>query len=444
VATRLVSVLGLAFGDCGKGLFTDYLSRHSNAHTVVRFNGGGQAGHNVVLPDGRSHTFSQFGAGTFNAGVCTVLAFPVIVHPGALLIEHEVLQRSGINDAFERLLIDARCRVTTPFHQAAGRLRELARGQQAHGSCGVGVGETVGHGLEHAGQIIHYADLARPAVALAKAQALRETLLAQFDPVCAAPANQARYDSERRALQDATLAQRWLIQIAPLLRLVPPASLDAVSARLHLAGTVLFEGAQGVLLDEWRGFHPHTTWSGISPASVQEVVSDAGQSARIEHLGVLRTYLTRHGAGPLPTHEPRLDVLSEPHNVAGGWQGAFRRGHPDALLLRYALAVTAPLDGLLVSHLDVFESPAALRWCDAYDIEEEGGRARIGGIVPGAPRDLHHQARLAQMLATATPCYGGAVIGSAAQFIDELQAIARLPVRFGARGPTHLHVQPWA
>jgi adenylosuccinate synthase len=73
-ATRYVSLLGLGFGDCGKGLFTDHLCGAWQAHTVVRFNGGAQAGHNVVLADGRHHTFSQFGAGSFHAGVATVLA----------------------------------------------------------------------------------------------------------------------------------------------------------------------------------------------------------------------------------------------------------------------------------------------------------------------------------------------------------------------------------
>lgn len=442
MATRLVSVLGLAFGDCGKGLFTDYLCRLWGAHTVVRFNGGGQAGHNVVLPDGRSHTFSQFGAGSFVADTFTLLAFPVIVHPGALLVEHDYLRRCGIDDAFARLLIDARCRVTTPFHQAAGRLRELARGDKAHGSCGVGVGETVRQGLEHPEHVIRYADLARPAVALAKAQALRVSLLAQFEPVCQAAVNQAQYDVERGALEDASLAQRWLDHIAPLLRCVAPASRDDVSARLALPGTVLFEGAQGVLLDEWRGFHPHTTWSSISTAAVEQVARDAGLHGRVEHYGALRTYLTRHGAGPLPTHDPRLDMLAEPHNASSGWQGAFRRGHPDALLLRYALAVTRPLDGLLVSHLDVFQQQPALRWCGAYDIEDQGRRVRIGGIVAGAHTDLQHQARLEKMLASAVPHYDGDIIASAAQFVDELQALAQLPVLFGARGPTHLQVAP--
>ncbi len=171
-ATRLVSLLGLGFGDCGKGLFTDYLCRQWNAHTVVRFNGGAQAGHNVVLPDGRHHTFSQFSAGTFVPGTVTLLAYPVIVHPTALLVENDYLKRVGIHDALQRLVIDGRCRINTPFHQAAGRMRELARGDAAHGSCGVGVGETVGHGLAHPDQVLRYADLSTPSVALAQLEAL--------------------------------------------------------------------------------------------------------------------------------------------------------------------------------------------------------------------------------------------------------------------------------
>jgi adenylosuccinate synthase len=162
--TRYASVLGLGFGDCGKGHFIDALTRRWQAHTVVRFNGGAQAGHNVVTPaqanaPSRHHTFTQFGAGTFVPGVRTVLVDPMIIHPTALLVEAEVLSGTGVNDALSRLTIDAQCRITTPFHQAAGRLRELLRGAAAHGTCGVGLGETVRHGLEYPDQEIRYADL---------------------------------------------------------------------------------------------------------------------------------------------------------------------------------------------------------------------------------------------------------------------------------------------
>ncbi len=441
-ATRLVSVLGLAFGDCGKGLFTDYLCRRWGAHTVVRFNGGGQAGHNVVLPDGRHHTFSQFGAGTFVPGTATLLAYPVIVHPTALLVEHEYLRRCGVDDALDRLLIDARCRVTTPFHQAAGRMRELERGALAHGSCGVGVGETARHALLHPQQALTYADLAHGGAALDKLEAIRDALLAQFGAVCGAPNKQTAYDAERRVLTDAGVARRWLGQVEALLRRAPPAPHDAVATRLQRPGTVLFEGAQGVLLDEWHGFHPHTTWSSIVPETVEAVARDAGQHGKIAHFGALRTYMTRHGAGALPTHDARLDHLAEPHNSSDGWQGRFRRGHPDALLLRYALAATKQLDGLLVSHLDVFEREKALRWCVAYDVEEGVERVRIRGIVPGVRGDLEHQAGLARLLSGAHPHYAAGATCSASQFVSEVEALSSLPVLFGARGPTHEAVAP--
>jgi adenylosuccinate synthase len=432
-STRLVSLLGLGFGDCGKGLFTDFLCRHWNAHTVVRFNGGAQAGHNVVLPDGRHHTFSQFGAGTFVPGTVTVLAYPVIVHPTALLVESDYLRRAGVPDALERMIIDARCLVTTPFHQAANRMRELRRGAAAHGSCGVGVGETVAHALEHPNQALRYADLARPSIAFAKLEDIRRTLRAQFDddaPQCDAD------DAESRILNDACMAQRWLEQIGELTRMVPPAPRARVAERLHRPGTVLFEGAQGVLLDEWRGFHPHTTWSSIHPESVEAVAADAGHTGKIEHLGILRSYLTRHGNGPFPTHDQRLAHLAEPHNASDGWQGSFRRGHPDAVLLRYALRVTGPLDGLLVSHLDVFERERELRWCTAYHTDA----GLLGAIEPGPWHDLAHQQRLGTMLCSAQPRYAAEPITSAAMFISQLEALTGLPVLFGSHGPTHATV----
>src|SRR5664279_3027640 len=100
---RAYIVLDLGFGDCGKGLLTDFLARRTSAGLVVRYNGGAQAGHNVVAPDGRHHTFSQFGSGTFIPGVKTYLSKYVLIHPGALLVEGNILEKLGVRDAFSRL-----------------------------------------------------------------------------------------------------------------------------------------------------------------------------------------------------------------------------------------------------------------------------------------------------------------------------------------------------
>jgi len=141
-------VVDLGFGDAGKGLLSYYLVRTTGARWVVRFNGGAQAGHNVVTTDGRHHTFSQVGAGSFVPGVRTYLARDMVVHPTALDSEARHLARVGVADAMRRMHVDPECRVTTPFHQASTRVRELLRGAARHGSCGVGVGETVRDSLK--------------------------------------------------------------------------------------------------------------------------------------------------------------------------------------------------------------------------------------------------------------------------------------------------------
>ena len=426
-ATRYASVLGLSFGDCGKGHFVDALTRRWPAHTVVRFSGGAQAGHNVVTPAGQHHTFSQFGAGTLVPGTRTLLLDPMVVHPTALLVEAEALSRLGVHDALSRLTIDAQCRLTTPYHQAAGRLRERLRGAAAHGTCGVGVGETVRHALEHPGQSLRYADLSAR-IPNDKLQAIRQTLLAEFSPLCP-PDSPAAQSEEYHTLQDEALAGKWLASARALARQCPPASADSLHAQLTKPGAVLFEGAQGILLDEWRGFHPHTTWSSITTAAVERVAARFGITAPIEHYGVLRSYLTRHGNGPLPTHDPSLDArLPEPHNHADGWQGRFRRGHPDAVLLRYALEAIGPLSGLLIGHLDVFEQGVALKWCEHYDL--------LTKLPLSQGEDLAHQSKLTVLLLKARAHYAPAPIDSAPALLDRLATITDVPVILRSYGAT--------
>lgn len=424
-ATRYASVLDLAFGDSGKGLFIDALTRRLRAHTVVRFNGGAQAGHNVVAPS-QHHTFSQFGAGTFVPGTRTLLLDPFVLHPTALLIEAQSLASKGITDALPRLQIDARCRITTPFHQAAGRLRELLRGKDAHGTCGVGVGETVRQSLTHPAQTIRYGDLLLPeAAALEKLHAQRETLLAELH---------SGSGEELKVLQDDSLALRWLRTARALARQCPPAGIEALTQQLQQPGAVLFEGAQGLLLDEWRGFHPHTTWSSTTPAALEAALAKLGLHVPIEHHGVLRTYLTRHGAGPMPTQDDTLDEsLPEPHNHAESWQGRFRRGHLDAVLLRYALECCPELSGLLISHLDVFERGVTLQWCERYQATEKLDAGTLG--------DLEHQERLTRLLQTSAPNYREAPICSETAFRDQLASLTSLPVILTSHGNTAEHVR---
>lgn len=445
---RYVSVVGLGFGDCGKGRFVDALCAREPVHTVVRFNGGAQAGHTVRPGDGRAHVFAQFGAGSFHPGVHTVLAAPMVVHPAALLVEARVLAQAGVPDVLDRLSIDARCLVTTPWHQAVGRLRECLRGAQAHGTCGVGVGETVAQALADPDTALHYADLADAGLARAKAEALATRLRLQFPldgPACA----DARAAAELALLHDRTLATRWMAQIAPCVAQVPGVDAQALATRLAQPGTVVFEGAQGVLLDQWHGFHPHTTWSSVLPQAVDALLGALGLGGPHLRLGVLRCYATRHGAGPLPTHDAALDaLLPEPDNGDGGWQGAFRRGHPDAVLMRYALEACQRLDGLLVSHADVFARlPAGLRWCSGHALDTAG--SVLERLPMAAGHDLDHQQRLGQWLSSAVPRYADAPVRSWPDWRARLGALTPWPVLWRSDGPGRDAVQveaalPWS
>lgn len=417
---RYFSVFGLAFGDCGKGRFVDELCGRLGARLVVRYNGGAQAGHNVLRPDGRHHVFSSFGAGTLHPGIRTLLAAQVVIHPGGLLREAAALAGKGAPDALARLTIDARCRVTTPYLQAVGRLRELALG---HGSCGIGFGETVRLALEHPEASLSYGELTNRGLARARLAAQRRIL----EEACADLTG-----AEKELFGDEKLGDSWLAQAAPLLRQVEPAAPERIAFELAADGVVIFEGAQGLLLDEDHGFHPHTTWSRVGPAAAEGLLEETGIAAPIEHLGVLRTYLTRHGAGPFPTFDPELDRLPEPHNSSAGFQGVFRRGHLDEVLLRYSLgAAGRPLAGVLVSHLDAFAAGFEPRWCAAYATPE----GRIERLTLASLPDLDRQEQLTRRLASAEPFYEREPIGGAEALIERLEHLAEAPVCCGASGP---------
>lgn len=189
----------------------------------------------------------------------------------------------------------------------------------------------------------------------------------------------------------------------------PARLVDPAEARELLAGArgIVCEGAQGVLLDESWGFHPHTTWSDCTPRRALALL--AGLDVEVLRVGVLRAYATRHGAGPFPTHEPACDARwPEPHNGDAGWQGSFRRGPLDALLLRYALEVAGGVDGLALNHLD--RVGEALELCEAYELDPAGeGRVerdehgRVVRLVPGPAEELQHRRRLGELLAAARP-----------------------------------------
>jgi adenylosuccinate synthase len=422
VAKEIAVVVDLGFGDGGKGTVTDHLVRRRGARTVVRFNGGAQAGHNVVTSDGRHHTFAQFGAGSFVPGVRTHLSRYVVVHPTALLVEARHLASVGVGDALDRVTVAGRALVTTPVHQAAARIRELALGAARHGSCGVGVGETMRDAIDAEDDAIRAHHLG-DAAALRRAAVRHQTRKrAELDTEVRALARVVEAASEIRALEDATVVDAWIDALAPMRARSMIVDDEHLAAVLRAPDAVVFEGAQGVLLDEWRGFHPYTTWSTCTFDNALALVRELGDGAPVTRVGVLRTYATRHGPGPFPT-ESRDVGFAEPHNVDGPWQGAFRVGWLDAVLARYAIEACGGVDGIAVTHVDALARMPRWRICRRY---RDGTPVRLGTIG-----DLEHTAALARALTDVDPIYEDVTLsGDLAERTERV--IARVGEALGA------------
>ena len=370
-----ILVVGLGLGDEGKGSIVDALTRHHHASMVVRFNGGPQAAHHVVSPEGALHCFSQFGAGTLVPGVRTHLARFVAVDPLALAREDAALQALGVNDAMARLSVDPRCVVVTPIHRALNRIRELARGDARHGSVGLGVGEALLDAERAALPAVRVGDARDPARLGAR---LRLLWRMKIDL-----AEQLVDGARGEAIDHAALDR----ELGSLRRSEPIAALaSALEHLVHRSGVTLaegpapgehdvtiFEGAQGVLLDRDHGFFPHVTPSRTTFVNAQTLLAEASWTGTLTRVGVLRAYATRHGQGPFVTEDAELTAATpDLHNAAHGFQGAFRVGWLDVVAARHALRAVGDVDRLAITNLDRLAGRASVRVCTAYDPGDGG------------------------------------------------------------------------
>lgn len=298
------AVIGAHYGDEGKGLVTDYLA--SPESLVVRFNGGAQAGHTVVTPDGRRHEFHHFGAGTFR-GANTLLSRHFIVNPILFKQEHaEISHHIGM------VYVDPRARVTTPFDMLINRRLERKRTHK-HGSCGLGINETVtrceGFFDLNARDLLHNKSLLRSLV---------RTIAYDWFPQRAKSLDIPHDIPEIPFLVDAFLYNIEFFRLHTLLQH------DAELIRQH--ADVIFEGAQGLLLDEINGNFPHVTRSRTGLTNVTEILTETGYTDSMWAHYVTRPYVTRHGAGPLLNEVPNHPFSwSGPEtNVPNEYQGALR------------------------------------------------------------------------------------------------------------------------
>lgn len=309
------AVIGANYGDEGKGLMTDFLAnKYNNNSVVVRFNGGAQAGHTVVTSDGRRHVFSHFGAGSF-AEVPTHLSRFFIVNPLLFVKEYKEL---SIKEVTPKITIDGEAYLSTPLDMMINQAIETFRGDERHGSCGIGINETVTRCLSGDKFKTQAKDILDPSAVISKFLSIYDSWLRQRLAQLKIP-----YDNAIEIIPQlgdvrniSLLASRYHSDIKELLNIAD------ITFNAPDYENYIFEGAQGLLLNEDRvDLFPHVTRSKTGLANVLALCRDYGIDD-LETTYVTRSYLTRHGAGPLPG-ESNL-CFPDKTNILNQFQGRLR------------------------------------------------------------------------------------------------------------------------
>jgi adenylosuccinate synthase len=293
------AIIGLGFGDEGKGLVTDYLCSKASNPLVIRYSGGQQAGHTVMKKDVR-HIFTNFGSGTLS-GAPTYWAPTATIDPVGIMNEYKILMDKGIRPT---LFIDSRCPVTTPFEKLHNQNTEKIN---QHGSCGVGVGQTWER--EECMYSLLAGDLRFPSVMEMKIKMI------------------ANWYHLNYPLDD--YLSEFFLRVRELLSCIDITISHGVPVNFS---SRIYEGSQGLLLDQNIGFFPHVTRSNVGLKNIKKPVD--------EIYLVTRAYQTRHGNGPMTNEEIPHNISEDPNetNVENWSQGKFRRTLLDLDLLLYGLS----------------------------------------------------------------------------------------------------------
>lgn len=358
-----VVVIGTQWGDEGKGKVVDLLTDHAQA--VVRFQGGHNAGHTLVI-DGEKTVLHLIPSGVLRENVLCMIGNGVVVSPAALLEEIDMLEARGV-PASQRLRISEACPLILPYHIALDNARELARGKSKIGTTGRGIGPAYEDKVSRRG--LRLGDLfhrERFAAKLGEVLDYHNFVLQNYykaEPV------------DFQKVLDDTLAMAE--RIKPMVADVP----ELLYEIQQQGGSILFEGAQGALLDIDHGTYPFVTssnttaggaatGSGVGPANLDYVV------------GITKAYTTRVGSGPFPTElydgELLLDSvgahLAKQGHEFGSTTGRPRRcGWFDAVALRRSNQINSTT-GLCITKLDVLDGLDVIRLCVGYTINGEERR----------------------------------------------------------------------
>jgi adenylosuccinate synthase len=364
---RNVVVVGTQWGDEGKGKIVDWLT--DRAQGVVRFQGGHNAGHTLVI-GGKKTVLHLIPSGILRGDVDCFIGNGVVLSPEALLSEMAELEQAGVKGVVARLIISEACPLILPYHGALDRAREAAKGEKKIGTTGRGIGPAYEDKV--ARRALRLQDLLHPERFAKKLKELLEFhnfVLEKFYKC-------EKVDYQKTLDQTLALAPR----LVPLIADVPRALYHANKAGKNL----LFEGAQGALLDIDHGTYPYVTSSNcVSGAAA----AGAGIGPMHLHyvLGITKAYSTRVGEGPFPT-ELSDDIgerLRQRGQEFGATTGRPRRtGWFDAAALKRSVQLNG-VSGLCITKLDVLDGAETLKICVGYKVD-----GQVSDILPVGAEEI--------------------------------------------------------
>ena len=412
--TRTVVVVGAQWGDEGKGKLVDILAE--GADWVVRYQGGANAGHTVVVGE-KSIVLHQVPSGILNRGVRCAIGNGVVLDPDTLFTEVDELVRDGI-DVEGRLYVSDRAHLVLPYHKL---LDGQSSASKAIGTTGRGIGPAYEDKVARRG--VRVLDLRQPA----RLRTLVERGVAHANGQLAAMGSAQRAEVEP--------VMEVLARVSP--RLLTLA--DDIGLALHRArktgAALLLEGAQGSLLDIDHGTYPFVTSSSTTSGGA---VIGAGVPPTAIHaaLGVVKAYTTRVGNGPLPTElsSPLQEQVRELGHEFGATTGRPRRcGWFDALVVKYAVRVNG-LTGLAVTKLDVLDTLERLAICTGYEVD--------GEVMEEFPADISELERITPRYewfdgwrqSTADARSLDALPKAARAYLDRIEALVEAPIQFVSVG----------
>jgi len=416
--TTLVAV-GAQWGDEGKGKLVDWLAPH--AQLVVRFHGGNNAGHTLVV-DGEKTVLHVVPAGVLNPGTVNLIGPGVVVDPAGLLAELDALKQRGLLRDPSRIRLSGRAHVILPWHTTLDKAREKAARELAIGTTGRGIGPAYEDKVTRRG--IRVADLLNPKelrTALARLAKLKNFELVEYyqsDPI------------------DVDVLYEQAVEWGRQLEAYVDHTARTLDHALRDGRNVLFEGAQGTFLDIDHGTYPYVT-SSNSVAGAVCAGAGIGPTRIDRVLGITKAYTTRVGGGPFPTEDEGEfgEKLREAGAEFGATTGRPRRcGSLDVVMLREAATVNG-FTALAINKLDVLSGIGDLRIATAYRVD--------GKLTQDFPMTLGETERAEPVYETMagwdediSGCRSYEDLpGTAKDYVERVESLVGVPVEIISIGP---------